>query len=361
MNKLSYNGHSFSEEFDDCLRFQPCSPQFTKTFLNDLEILLQKGSHDVYRWLYHPYATPDSPSGMDLWKKIVETGHSQKYMLPQIEANLVKTHQRFLKNTFSHLRPFGVMAGAGTLWAVQNKEIPVLEAINACGAADWDLCSRMGREATECIEKQLDIMAVHLMKDFAEPVDELRVWAGNAPIFMTMFGCTLGNDIDLRYVPQNFARVVNRKGFFLVTIDSSRDEAAVAGYQCPLFTKFENNYWTLAKYITGDESFDDSAIQCRPYYTEENRANAPTKHFRGVVLRHVVIRDTSLQVGNVRYLLKKGMEFNTGESQKYEPEDIRGIFSEAGWDELAVLREGTVSAVLYAGKDTPKEWLSSMQ
>jgi len=332
-------------------------PTFYKSFMQDLEQLLVTKEWNVYKWLHQPYPTPEGPSGYDLWANVVEFGHIHQYLLPSLERDLIQNYLPFLNRAFSSMKPFGIMAGAGTRWAVLNKEIPTLKAINACGAADWDLSSQMAYDATDLIREKLRIKSVPLVKDFSEPLIQLLELAGSSPVFVTMFGCTLGNDINLEHVPQNFAKVLNRKGFFWLTIDSSSHEAAVAGYQSSPYTSFQNNYWTFAKHMTEDENFDETAIRYHPYYTEAINDDSSRNHYKAVIHRHVVVRDTVIRIGNKSYTLEKDMEFKIGQSQKWKPEDIRKPFADAGWDQLAVMQQGNVAAVLYAGQDTPKDWL----
>ncbi|HEU0118105.1 MAG TPA: L-histidine N(alpha)-methyltransferase, partial [Alphaproteobacteria bacterium] len=334
-----------------------CGKDFYNAYMSDLEKLLQKGEWNVYKWLHQPYATPEGPSGADMWANIVEFGHLRDYMLPLLEARLIHKKAEFLHDAFASLNPFGLMAGPGTRWAVMAKEVPTLHAINAHAAANWELCPRMGYEAAASVEKELGIKVTPIIRDFTEPLHGLDEMAKGAPVFITMYGCTLGNDINLEHVPANFARATNHRGFFLATIDSSSGEQAAAGYQSSLYQDFQTNYWAFAKYMSGDEDFDDLAIKCRPYYAEVYDPQGPEGVYKSVIHRHIVERDTSISIGRKRYFLKKGMEFRIGRSQKWAPEDIRAPFARAGWNELAILREGATSAVLYAGKDTPAEWL----
>lgn len=329
---------------------------FYHQFVEELKLLLERKRNNVYKWFHQPFYTPDGPSGESRWADIVAFGHTQTppYLLPTLEAQLVQEITPFLANAFSSLKPFGIMAGLGTEWAVGAKEIPTHRATNASGVAAWDIMLKFAENGAQQVAEALHVPTYAHVGDFTKPFAGLENIRGKQPTLITMFGSTLGNDIDLTHVPKNFADTIDRKGFFLVTIDSAENGAAVGGYENALYTQFQEAYWQVARYMVGDRNFDPAAIKCKPYY--ETKYDGPDDHYRATIHRHTVVHDTSITIDGKKYPMKAGEDYLLGRSHKWFPEDLEAPFAKAGWEQMVSFKKGTAHAVLFMGVDTPQDW-----
>lgn len=355
-DKPKYYLDGSESALDVCRRSFPDGEKFYQGFTRDLQVLLTRGVNNVYKWFHQPFATPYGPSGEQRWIDIVDAGHTQEqpYLLPTLEARLINQLQGFFQQAFAPLHPFGLMAGPGTEWAVKTKEIRTLEPSQASGAAAWDLMPQFAERGARQVQAALHIPTYAIANDFALPLSGLDDVLGKQPVLITMYGCTLGNDINLTHVPKNFAATIQRKGFLFVTIDGAEDQAAVEGYRNDLYTAFQQAYWEIAKFMTNDKSFNPKAIKCDPYY---ERKFDPPHSYRATIHRHTVVENTKL----MGYPLKAGTQLFLGRSHKWKPEDIQKPFDDVGMRQLAYFQEGTICAVLFAGVDTPKKWMKPVE
>lgn len=357
------------------------------SFTNDLWTLFQgvlrepggKSGHMIkYDYLdtrtrYRPHAGLES--GASLWDRVFRLGPTSKYTIPENEAVIIDRNSSY----FSALFPEGVTIcelGPGGNYAVQNKTLPVVNAIISNGIESnysyigFDQNRQYAESAAGRISQDypgIDTKAVH--SDFTLPYQ-----LNNAgPTLFMMWGLTItqfpfvqNGEKTLADLLKNLGDMANYNGLLIATIDTNQYPAGARDtYTGEHFREFKLQLWRTAKkiiestpgnlFMAGNDNEDPA--DSFEYVPRFEKARG------GIVHSFLTNKSVTLRVGGRTLTIPQGSTLDTGYSEKKTVREIESAVQDTGWEIVHELTDGqsTIRALVLAAKNTSPALISRAQ
>ncbi len=313
--------------------------------------------YDIMKHLYSSI-TPDGcmRSGAEIGE-ILFSGGDPSYTGFWHEAQLIERNERILSRLVKPSAVY-ISLGCGPHAPVLQKDIPTARMIKAGAFVAADINARQASNAASQVSDRIkEVMSCPLVCDFTRPFLLPRM-AQTSAVFMTMFGCTLGQFIDdpthegersLGHLLANLYNVTEGKAILLATVDENKHPSVISSYTGDVQRKFMLQLWHTAAYVLQNKSFNPGAFAYTPRYDGDRSS---------VVHQFVLTENVSVDMGERKFSLPAGQVIVVGYSQKRSPLDLRSTIESAGWvyHDLDFTHNSTSRFVLISADKTPAEW-----
>ena len=324
------------------------------------------------------YSSLGSPSGAKLWDNLVK--YDKDYYIPADEADIIQRHEDYFDHLFGvrdgKIGPVMIDLGPGGIHSVNLKSIPTAEAVRASAYVAIDYNSKFAEDAAALMNQTLGIEAWRDRGDFTKRVrlqDELQEIIGDAPILMTMFGCTLSQfpfkqepggtgEATFHETLKNLGEMTGFNSILLATIDANLDSSSAERcYRDEHVNRWYRHIWMTAKLM-----IESSHDKKNNYVLVDGDAHANPADFvahlpryeNGRIAQSYMTRvPMTFVIDGEKFRLPKGTEVVAAPSEKWSvPRVIEGLKG-TGFtlvNDLTV-QGSTVHALVLAGKNVSQE------
>lgn len=304
-----------------------------------LKDLLQ-GTRRGHMGCFH-YSSPveanDPVRGAELWSKLIE--NPTTYSLFDQEAKLLANYSWDIASTTGRIARF-VDLGPGSLRAVQDKTLPLLNWINPKHYTAYDYCRSFADEAAKLVAQKFpDARTMGYVGDFMEDElleasGEMRFIAGGS--FFNLSGDD-GKQPYMRLALQ-LRQLVAGCDYFLVTAHTSQEKKGlIETYNDPAHIAFSENFaYTLAR--------DSGAIGLQAEFFQYE----PVWHEDRSLLAHTLIATQTqhIELLGKPYTIERGASLHVDNSYKLTADDFAFVCDLAGVELIESFGEGQMKTFL---------------